>query len=174
VWVDDVLELSVNGLFSNGRFAFYNFSQAAVTYAAYTTNCVAQWSSYGSASAGTSGSPGLTLSAPPVLGTSVNVQIQSANPSATIGYLGIGAAPAAVPLGGSAFLWIALAGTFALPIPPGVSTIPYNIPNDAALCGTSLYAQLAHLDPSTSKRAFVPLTTAGTAPSCLKPHLRAQ
>jgi hypothetical protein len=32
IYVDDVLELDVDGTFSDGRFAFYNFSQANVTY----------------------------------------------------------------------------------------------------------------------------------------------
>jgi hypothetical protein len=34
VYVNDVLELDVNGDFPDGRFAFYNFSQARVTYSA--------------------------------------------------------------------------------------------------------------------------------------------
>lgn len=36
VYVDDVLELDIGGSFSDGRMAFYNFSQAGVTYSAFT------------------------------------------------------------------------------------------------------------------------------------------
>lgn len=36
VYVDDVLELEVNGEFSNGRLGFYNFSQSHVRYSAFT------------------------------------------------------------------------------------------------------------------------------------------
>jgi hypothetical protein len=36
VFVDNQLELSINGSFSDGRLAFYNFSQADVTYSAFT------------------------------------------------------------------------------------------------------------------------------------------
>ena len=36
VYVDGILELSIGGVFSDGRLAFYNFSQAGVTYAAFT------------------------------------------------------------------------------------------------------------------------------------------
>lgn len=36
VWVDDVLQFSITGTFNDGRLAFYNFSQAAVTYSAFT------------------------------------------------------------------------------------------------------------------------------------------
>ncbi len=35
VFVDDILELSIAGTFSDGRMAFYNFSQADVTYSAF-------------------------------------------------------------------------------------------------------------------------------------------
>jgi len=35
VFVDNVLELSIVGNFSDGRFGFYNFSQAGVTYAGF-------------------------------------------------------------------------------------------------------------------------------------------
>jgi hypothetical protein len=35
VYVDNVLELDITGSFSDGRIAFYNFSQAGVTYSGY-------------------------------------------------------------------------------------------------------------------------------------------
>jgi len=36
VYVNDSLELSIVGSFSNGRLGFYNFSQSSVTYSAFT------------------------------------------------------------------------------------------------------------------------------------------
>ena len=36
VYVDGVLELDILGLFNDGRFAFYNFSHADVTYSGFT------------------------------------------------------------------------------------------------------------------------------------------
>lgn len=36
VYVNDVLEIDITGSFNNGRLAFYNFSQAEVTYSGYT------------------------------------------------------------------------------------------------------------------------------------------
>ena len=36
VFVDSILELSIVGNFNNGRFGFYNFSQAGVTYSGFT------------------------------------------------------------------------------------------------------------------------------------------
>jgi hypothetical protein len=41
VYVDDGLELDVSGDFPNGRFAFYNFSQAQVTYSSFQLDPVA-------------------------------------------------------------------------------------------------------------------------------------
>ncbi|MFN2348420.1 MAG: PEP-CTERM sorting domain-containing protein [Thioalkalivibrio sp.] len=35
VWVDDVLEFSLEGTFGDGRLGFYNFSQAGVIYSAF-------------------------------------------------------------------------------------------------------------------------------------------
>jgi hypothetical protein len=40
VFVDDVLQANLNGSFSDGRLAFYNFSQASVTYEAFTRTVV--------------------------------------------------------------------------------------------------------------------------------------
>jgi hypothetical protein len=40
VWVDDVLQMSVAGSFSDGRIGFYNFSQADVTYSGFTVDDV--------------------------------------------------------------------------------------------------------------------------------------
>ncbi|MBB5985750.1 PEPxxWA-CTERM sorting domain-containing protein [Sphingobium lignivorans] len=36
VWVDDVLQFDLDGTFSDGRFGFYNYSQAQVIYAGIT------------------------------------------------------------------------------------------------------------------------------------------
>jgi hypothetical protein len=36
VWVDDNIEIDITGSFSDGRVAFYNFSQAEVTYSGIT------------------------------------------------------------------------------------------------------------------------------------------
>jgi len=45
VWVDDVLEIDISGSFPDGRFAFYNFSQANVTYSGFEVTPVAVESS---------------------------------------------------------------------------------------------------------------------------------
>jgi len=41
VFVDDTLELDVSGTFSDGRLAFYNFSQASVTYSGFELTPIA-------------------------------------------------------------------------------------------------------------------------------------
>lgn len=40
VFVNDVMELNINGQFNDGSMAFYNFSQADVTYSAFTVKQV--------------------------------------------------------------------------------------------------------------------------------------
>ena len=41
VWVNGTLEIDIAGSFANGRFGFYNFSQAAVTYSGFTRTSTA-------------------------------------------------------------------------------------------------------------------------------------
>ncbi len=38
LWVDDTLQMSVAGAFSDGRLGFYNFSQQSVTYSGFTVD----------------------------------------------------------------------------------------------------------------------------------------
>lgn len=40
LYVDDVLQADLNGTFSNGRFGFYNYSQATVLYAGITQDVI--------------------------------------------------------------------------------------------------------------------------------------
>jgi hypothetical protein len=147
IWVNNVLEFSITGLFTNGRFAFYNFSQAGVTYSAYTSACPALWSNYGFASPGTLGDPGFTVTAAPVLGSSIDFLLASSNPAPCVAYVGYGSSPAITPLSGLAYLWLNLDGVLTIPIAPGVTNLPFAVPTDVGLCGVSLYGQFVHEDP---------------------------
>lgn len=147
VFVNGVLEISISGLFTNGRFAFYNFSQAQVTYSAYTTNCPAGSSNYGFGFAGTNGVPTFTLSAAPVLGSIFNFQLGSANPAPSTAYLVYGFAPAITALTPTAYLWVVPFDVLVFPIPAGTTPLPFPAPTDPAWCGVALYGQFAHTDP---------------------------
>jgi hypothetical protein len=149
VWVDDVLELSVPGLYTNGGFAFYNFSQQNVTYSAYTTQCIADWSSYGFGYGGTAGVPSFSLSANPVLGQPFDFLLGGVNAAPTTAYLVYGFTPAITPLGGP-YLWVEPFDVLTLPLATGVNAVPFVAPSDPAWCGVALYGQFAHVDASSS------------------------
>jgi hypothetical protein len=147
VFVDGVLEIDISGIFSNGRLAFYNFSQANVTYSAYTVNCVATWNSYGEGTSGTLGVPALTLSSNPVLGSATTLDFLSSNPNPSNAFLGIGAAPAAVATPFAGTLLVDLPTIIPLPLLPGLTQLPIGLPTDPALCATALYLQFVQEDP---------------------------
>jgi MYXO-CTERM domain-containing protein len=52
VYVNDGLELSIAGSFSDGRMAFYNFSQSDVTYSAFTVDTIPEPGTWALALAG--------------------------------------------------------------------------------------------------------------------------
>lgn len=147
VFVDGVLEMDVPGNYANGRMAFYNFSQANVTYNAFTLSCLANWANYGTGWAGTSGVPALTLSAPPVIGTSVDIQMGNALGASTNACFIYGFNQVANPsMFGGTWLSESLGVVPFHPIPAGGLNYTYAIPNDLALCGVQMYAQLVHED----------------------------
>lgn len=149
VHVDGVLQIDVAGTFANGRVAFYNFSQAGVTYSAFTQDCIASASNYGAGLAGTAGVPGLAASAPPVLGTSFDVLMGNAAPAPAPALLALGWSPADAPTpwGGALLVDFVVTEGFVLPLAPAVGTRALAIPAGPTFCGLVLYAQLAHLDP---------------------------
>jgi hypothetical protein len=151
VYVDDVLELSVVGPFTNGRFAFYNFSQAAVTYSAYTADCFAGWSNYGFGLPGTGGAvPTFGISANPVLGSTFNFVMGSVKPGPANALVVYGFAPAIMPIAPGAFVWVDIFDILSFPIGPGTNILPFTAPVDPAWCGLAIYGQFAHDDPAST------------------------
>ncbi len=150
VFVDGVQEMSINGRFDGGRMAFYNFSQANVTYRAFTSACPASKVSYGQGHPGTGGVPGIDSDALPVLGTSIGLQLgnaaRAAAPDAL--FLGLAQDRAATPFGGTLLVQPMFSVTLLLPI--GGATLPLQLPNDPASCGVGVYLQHLHLDAGAS------------------------
>ncbi len=147
VFVDGSLEIEIAGLFSNGRFGFYNFSQANVTYSAYTVNCGANWSNVGSGLAGTLGVPGLALADLPSFGTSTTVDLTSSNPSPSTAIVLYGPTPAIVPTDLGGVLWLLPTGAVIQSLAPGTTQIPLDVGLNPALCTTAVYAQFVQDDP---------------------------
>lgn len=150
VTLDSVLQIDVSGSFRIGRFAFYNFSQANVTYRAYTSSCIAASSNYGIGHAGTLGIPSLTSSAAPVLGTSIDLLVGNSAGAATLGALMFGYEDVSIPSGlGGDILTLPLL-TISLPISNVGASVPLAVPNDPFFCGGILYLQSVQLDSGAS------------------------
>lgn len=153
VFVDGFLELDVNGSFNPGRMAFYNFSQAGVTYSAFQRGALASWTPYGAGWPGANGVPSLTLSANPVLGTTVDVQVGN---SATVDSLAClllssGSDAATTGFGGTLLVSRPFLQTTSIhPLPLAGATVPLVIPNDANLCGAQGYLQMFQFDAASS------------------------
>lgn len=159
VHVDGVLQIDVSGTFPNGRLAFYNFSQAGVTYNAFTSDCIASWSNYGAGFPGTAGVPVLGASAAPTLGAVFQVEMTSAAPQLELAVLAFGWQPVDVPtqFGGSMLVDIVTTEFLLLPIAPTKVLRPFSVPVDVVFCGVSVYAQCVHFDAGAAQGiAFSP------------------
>jgi hypothetical protein len=147
VYVDGVLELDVQGSFADGRMGFYNFSQAGVTYSAFTLGCPSLAENYGAGWPGTFGIPTLTMSAPALLGSTPQVLVGNASGQMTYGCLLVGHQAAATPTPyGGTLLLVPTATVSMHPLFPGVTALDWPIPMDPTWCGMDVYAQLVHDD----------------------------
>lgn len=151
VFVDDQLEMDISGEFGDGRMAFYNFSQAGVTYSAFTLECQASWNNYGDGWPGTLGVPSLTLAADPILGTEVDVLLGNAAGEDSHACLiwGIEQIQEQTLFGGTLLVEKMGAIPFT-PFPAVGATYVFDIPDDPVLCGTKMYGQTVHLDTGAS------------------------
>ncbi len=151
VFVDGVLELDVAGSFADGRMGFYNFSQAGVTYSAFTLGCPTLVENYGAGWPGTLGVPTLTASGPAVLGTTIQIQVGNAAGQSADACLFVGHTPAAMPTPYGGTLLLEVTATTSLhPLPAGGTTINWTIPLDITWCGMDAYAQLVHRDATAT------------------------
>jgi hypothetical protein len=148
VFVDGTLELDVVGSFSDGRFAFYNFSQANVTYAAFTQATAAGTEVYGSPCS--VGTPVVLNGMLPTLGTTwtlTGTGIDAISPSAMFVFGNMRIDPGfdlsfMGATGCSAYTNGNL-GTFAAAVSAGNASHDLVIPSVPALAGTVLYTQIA-------------------------------
>ena len=108
-------------------------------------------SNYGTGWPGTNGVPSLQLSADPVLGQTVQVQMGNSSGASTIGGLLFGAQPATnpTPFGGTALVDFFFVETISSLSGTGAD-YPLGLPNDPSLCGVSLYTQLIQADAGAS------------------------
>ncbi len=156
VFIDGVLELDISGSFANGSLAFYNFSQANVTYNALslTVDCPNSplRQTYGNGFPGTNGIPSFSLDADPIIGTTPNLVADNSSGTLALGCLMVGTAPASLffsPLLAEFAVDPFDPATFFVdfPIAPAGLSLAVDIPLEQSLCGTAVYLQLLQHDP---------------------------
>jgi hypothetical protein len=79
IWLDDVLEFSIAGNFTAGRFGCYNFSQSRT---GFQFPLAGSFTSFGSSCAGSAGVPYLFSPAVPYLGENLPIITANVNPGA--------------------------------------------------------------------------------------------
>ena len=107
----------------------------------------ASWSNYDNGTAGSICSPKLEPSAPPALGTTIQIRIDNCfSPTLdTSSVLIVGTSTACIPgLGGKLLVNPLL--VVSQPLQPGVTAVGFDIPCDPGLCGLSAYFQVVQLD----------------------------
>ncbi len=85
----------------------------------------------------------------PSLGTSVAIYIENSAGIPTTAFLIFSTEQISVPIGYGGRLLTEPQIFFAVPMPPEGLTINWNIPNDPALTGLSIFGQVIEVDPGT-------------------------
>ncbi len=141
--------VSISGEFilSGAFWADDSGTDSGAAYVFFSSDDVASWSNYGSGWPGTLGEPALTLSADPVLGTSVDLTLENSLGSPTSGMILIGFSQAAIPtnVGGTLLVLPNLILPLAL-IPAPDLTLPLHVACNPNLSGVSAYLQTIEFD----------------------------
>lgn len=135
---------------TSGPLAFDMGFRTLVGAPAYRVN-------YGNGHAGGSGVPGLTASAAPRLGTSLDALIGNSAGTATAGIVVLGSSRANVPTPFGGTLLVQPLAQVPVMLPAAGLALPLSIPNLPSLCGTTFDLQAAMLDGAASHGvAFTP------------------
>ncbi|MHC5063443.1 MAG: hypothetical protein ACYTG5_05660 [Planctomycetota bacterium] len=148
-YVDGTLEFSHAGENLGSRFAFYNFNQDQVIFSLYETTDLASTLEYGEATPGCVAAPTVSLSAPPVLMTYVDIEVDSGEQDTTHGCLLVSTGAANIPthLGFDLLIdWSSKVLIPLDPLPPQTISFTFPIPPDEVLCGLNFYMQVFHFD----------------------------
>lgn len=111
---------------------------------------MAEWHNYGFGWPGTFGIPSLTLSAPPVIGTTVNLIVQNSYVVPTYGLLLWGDGPVVIPTAFGGSLMVQQILSWPQPIGLGMFSIPMAIPNDPSLICIGFNLQILEYDKGAS------------------------
>ncbi len=112
---------------------------------------------YGTGHAGTGGVPALAASAPPRLGTTLDLQVGNSLGAPTAGALMVGTLRANLPTPFGGALLVQVLATIALPVPSAGALVPLAVPDLPSLCGSTVTFQAVLADPGASHGiAFTP------------------
>jgi len=136
-----------------GEVAADNFNQSVniPDNAVCFTPTPATWSTYGEGFPGTNGEPTLTPDAPPVLGTTIGVELtnSSGQPALSVTFIGLDQIEIPGSWGGD--LLVAPSLTILLALPAAGATFPGNIPGNLAFNGLDMFLQSLMADPGASR-----------------------
>ncbi|HGY89973.1 MAG TPA: hypothetical protein ENK43_02240 [Planctomycetes bacterium] len=107
----------------------------------------AEWGLFGDGYAGGMGVPTLTASAPPQLGSSIQLQLGNSRGVATTGYWVWSSERQLKPTTVGGALLIRPDNAAVTMVPAGGLTLPIVIPNDPSLVGLTVYVQAVEYDP---------------------------
>ncbi len=113
---------------------------------------VASWSNYGTGFPGANGIPTLTVQAPPILGTTLHVDVGSSASNTTLAVLLVGLSQISVPMAKGGDLLVLPLLSLSLSLPPSGLTIDEDIDSDPSLCAFELYVQTLVADPGAAKK----------------------
>jgi subtilisin family serine protease len=152
-WILDSVDplSSLSGItVTGGRLNFANALATMCPTPASATN-------YGAGYPGTLGIPGLTTSAPPVLGLSFDVEIGNSLGATTPGLLLAGFSTASIPTSAGGTLLVAPLLVLLVSIDAAGTSLPAELPADPGLCGVHLYLQVLERDAGAAhKLSFTP------------------
>ncbi len=111
----------------------------------------ATWSNYGTGFPGKNGVPSFTSRSDPVLGTTLTLDLANSGVHDSIALVLVGYSEARNPSRKGGDVLVVIDFCVLLPLPDRGLTIPYDIPDDGALCGLEIFIQALEIDPGAAK-----------------------
>lgn len=139
----DVSKVVISGISDPGGIAWDDFQFCFAT--------TASWSNFGSGLAGTLGIPSFTVSALPLLGTTMTADLGNSLGAATLALVLVGDSTTSLAFKGGT-IWVDADLSILLPLNPGTTPLDADIDNDPALCGVSFYAQALEVDAGAPQK----------------------
>lgn len=112
-----------------------------------TSSSLALWETYGTGVSGTNGEPTLSLTANPVLGTTIKLGSTSSSNTTQVSILFFGISDISIPAPWGGPLLVDPILTVPQTLPPTGQGLVLPLPADVALCGLKVRFQLAQVDP---------------------------